>query len=148
MTTTFKVTGFKELNAALKELPRATAKRVARKVMIEALKPMASDMRDRAPKNEGDLQEGITVGTKLTRSQKSFGFNGGRKSPSMLVVHAGPGPHPQAILQELGTYKEPAQAFVAPAWDAGHDAVLNRVAAGLGREIMAAAKRAAAKRGR
>lgn len=138
-----RLRGFRDLDKVLGELPRAVAKRTVRQVGIAALEPMAEDMRGRAPVLRGDTRDSITVGTALSRSQRKFaGFMGGRKNPNMIVVHAGPGPLPQAIIQEIGSYKEPAQPYVTPAWEAGHQALLERVADGMAEPIMAAAARA------
>lgn len=141
-----KLAGFSELDKTLGQLPKAVAKRTLRKIGMDAMQPMADDMKARAPRKFGDLVEGITVGTNLARSQKKFGgLLGGPKSADMVIVHAGPGTHPQAVIQEIGSFKEKAQPYVTPAWEAGHAALLDRVASGMADPIMKAAARAAKK---
>ena len=135
--------GFRDLDAILGNLPKAVAKRTLRDGGIKWMQPMADDIRRRAPRNRGDLQDSVTVGTALARSQRKFaGVMGGRRDPNVVVIHAGPGPHPQAVIQEIGSYKEPAQPYVTPAWEAGKDALLQRVAEGMWEPIEAAAARA------
>lgn len=144
MTVSLK--GFRELDATLATLPKATAKRTLRSIGIEALTPMAEDIRARAPRKFGDLVSGVMVGTTLARSQRKFGgLMGGPKNADMVIVHAGPDQHPQAVIQEIGSFKEPPQPYVGPAWDAGHQALLQRTAAGMAEPIMKAAARAAKK---
>ena len=143
MKPTTKLSGFKEVDQVLARLPKATGKRILRKTGIDALTPIAEDMRVRARERLGDLKEGITVGTKLSRSQRAFsGFNGGFKDPNVVVVHAGPGTHPQAITEEFGTFKQEAHPFVTPSWEAGKMGALDHVADTLGDVVMKAAARA------
>lgn len=135
--------GFRDLDHILGQLPKAVGKRTLRDGGVKWMEPMAADIKRRAPRDKGDLAGGVTVGTKLSRSQIKFaGIMGGRRDPNMVVVHAGPGSHPQAVIQEIGSYKEPAQPYVAPAWEAGKDDLLQRVADGMAEPIMAAAARA------
>lgn len=135
--------GFRDLDEVLGNLPKAVAKRTLRDGGIKWMQPLAADMKARAPVLSGDTRDSITVGTALSRSQRKFaGIMGGRRDPNMVVIHAGPGPHPQAIIQEIGSYKEPPQPYVTPAWEAGKDALLERVAAGMWEPIEAAAARA------
>lgn len=142
----FKISGLREVDKVLGQLPKAVAKRILRKVGIDALQPIAADMRSRAPKDKLDLDQSITVGTNLSRSQKKFGGLGGtRKDPNMVVVYAGPGTNPQAVLQEIGTSFHEPQPYVAPAYDAGKNGAASFVANELHDRVMAAAKRAAKK---
>lgn len=142
-----KIEGLKELDRALGDLPKATQKRVLRKVGKESLQPMADDMKTRAPRRFGDLVEGVGVSEKLVRSQTKS-FNGGPIDRHMIVIHAGPGGHPQAVIQEIGSFKEAAQPYVTPSWEAGKDRLLRDVASGLERRITDSAKRAARKAAR
>ena len=142
MTPTVSLSGFKEVDQMLGELPKATGKRILRKIGIDALEPVAAAMRARAPVADRDLVDSITVGTKLAKSQRRFsGFNGGFKDPHIVVVHAGPGTHPQAITQEIGTINHAPQAFVFPAWEMTRIGVLNYVAGEIGDVVLKAASR-------
>jgi hypothetical protein len=146
MKITSKVSGLEDVDRTLGQLPKAVGKRILRTVGIDALQPVAGAMRAKAPKKSGDLVGGITVGTALARSQKKYaGFNGGRRSPDMVVVHTGPGSHPQAVTQEIGTYFHPPQPYAAPAFDEEGPGAARFVQENLRDIVMASAARAAKK---
>lgn len=143
---TVDLEGFDGLEAVIVQLPRATAKRVSRQAMIATLEPVARDMAAKAPRLSGALEKSVGVGTKLTRSQKKYGgFNGGRKAEDTLTVHAGPGGLPQALIQEIGSFKEPPQPYVRPAWDSHKGKLVGRLAKELGPKVMSSFETAAAK---
>src|SRR3546814_8806998 len=75
----------------------------------------SSDLMARAiaPVDEVNLRESIDVSTRLARSQA-----GDKGALAPVEMYVGPGQHPQAITQEFGTFKEAAQPFMRPAWDA------------------------------
>jgi HK97 gp10 family phage protein len=139
MAKTVRVEGLRELDRALGQLPKATAKNVLRRVALARLEPMAEEMRRRVPVDAGDLKKGITVTTKNPRRNRK---------KSTVEAHAGPGRHPQAHLREFGGDKNPPAPYVRPAWDGGKDELLNGVGADLWAEIQKAAQRAAKKAAR
>lgn len=117
MKVTVKTQGFKELEQNLFKLKSATVKSAVRYGMREALEPMAREARGLTPVDNGTLRDSIDVS--------------GMARPPMpkqsdLEMYMGPGRYPQAIMQEFGTYKEPAQPFMRPAWDAESEATLDR----------------------
>lgn len=66
MRVTAKVTGFKELEAALMEIEKtATRKTVARNALKRAGAPVAEKMKSLAPVDDGVLAGSITVSTKI-----------------------------------------------------------------------------------
>lgn len=140
---TFSMTGLRELEAALAELPLATRRRTGLKVLREAAEPLARSMRRKAPVDEGDLQESIDVSTNLAPSQR-----GDKGALAPVEMYVGPGQHPQAITKEFGTFKEPAQPYARPAWEEEQRGVLDRTGTLLGIEIDAAARRLAARAAR
>jgi HK97 gp10 family phage protein len=140
--TTVQLSGFKELDAALGELPKATGYNVLRRVLVKAGEPLAAGMRDRAPKEQGDLAEGITVSTARPKAKKRT------KKTSAVEVVIGPGQHPQGSLQEHGTVNHSPHPFVRPAWDEGRAEALDTIGQELGGEIEKAAKRLAKRRAR
>lgn len=147
-----KISGLRELDAALAQLPKATGRAVLRRVLKDAGEPIARAARAKAPVLTGDLRESVEVSQKLARSQKSGGAkmtaNGFRSdSKNYVEMFVGPGTNPQAITQEFGTFKEPAQPFMRPAWDGQRDTALNLIANTLGPEIERAAARLAKKAG-
>jgi HK97 gp10 family phage protein len=139
----FRIEGMRELEQALGELPKATGKAVLRRVLIEAGEPIARAARAVAPRDVGTLVESIDVGTKLSRRQRSQ-----HRKMSTVEVHVGPGPNPQAITQEFGTWRHRAQPFMRPAWDAERMNALDRCVTLLGNRIVEAAQRAARKSAR
>lgn len=114
---TVKTKGFRELEQMMFRIKGSTAKSNVREAMREAFEPMAQRARALAPVDHADLVESIDV------TGKGIPPAPGRDPAEMLM---GPGRHPQAILQEFGTYKEPPQPFMRPAWDEGHMELLDR----------------------
>jgi len=115
MKPSFKVEGFKDLEKALMELPKVTAKASVRRVLKKAAQPIADAGRANAPKDRGDLQESYGVGTRLSKRQRKVS-----KKESEVEVFAGPGKEAaaQAIQTEFGNEHQAAQPHLRPAWDA------------------------------
>lgn len=133
---TVKVEGLSLVEAALANLPKATGRNVIRRVAVKRLKPIAEDMKRKAPVDQSDLVDSITVTTK--RPKKA-------RKRSEVEAYAGPGRHPQAHLQEFGTQHHGPQAFARPAWDAGKDDLLPGLADDCWDEISKANARIAKK---
>lgn len=137
-----KIEGLAELQTALRELPDATAKNVVRRILRKRGEPIAERARQLAPLDQGELKESIAVGTRLSKRQRRLH----RKiDPNDIEVFIGPGPLPQAHLQEFGTQNHPAKPFMRPAWDANRDSLLNSLKVDLWNEIQKAAGRLARK---
>lgn len=134
-----RVEGLRELDRALGELPKATGRNVLRRTGVKALEPMAEAARTQAPVEFGDLKDSIAVSTRAPRRHRRA---------STVEVYMGPGPHPQAITQEFGTFFHPAQPFMRPAWDGGKTELLESVKSDLAEEIGKAAQRLARKAAR
>ncbi len=152
MKTTVKVEGLKELEAALSELPKSTAKAVLRRTLKKAGEPIAASARALAPDdpNTGgnDLKSSIAVSTKLSPRQKGVHkkmFKDDRASVEMFV---GAGPLSQATQQEFGNVNHGPQSFMRPAWDGKQNEALNIIKSEMWNEIEAAAKRLARKAAR
>lgn len=135
-----QLTGMKELDRALGQLPKAVARRAALKALREAGEPTAKVARALAPVEEGNLRESIDVLAALAPSQR-----GDKGAVAPVEMHIGPGQHPQAITQEFGTWFHRAQPFMRPAWEITKMQVLDRIGALLGIEIDKAARREAKK---
>jgi HK97 gp10 family phage protein len=149
---TVKVAGLRELDAALGELPKATAKAVLRRVGIKALQPVAERARELAPDDPetggNDLRSSIGVGARLSPRQAKLNrkaIRTGEAEKYFQEVYAGAGPVPHAHLQEFGTAHHAPQPFLRPAWESGKAGVLETVKTELGGEIDKAAKRVAAR---
>jgi HK97 gp10 family phage protein len=145
MKTTVRVEGLRELDAALGELSKATAKNTLVRVGKAALEPMAEVARSLAPDDPetggNDLKTSIVVGTKLTPRQKRLA----KKEPkSFATVHLGTADE-AAVPQEFGTSQHGPQPFMRPAFAQEARPTINRVAAGLKPEIDKSVQRARAR---
>lgn len=141
---TVKVEGLSELDKALGQLPKATAKNVLRRVLKEAGEPIARAARDRAPRDELHLYENIDVGTKLTRRQAALHrkmFKDDRVTAEVFVGAS----NPAGVQQEFGNERHAPQPFMRPAWDATKRQALHIIEHLLWTEIDKAAKRQARK---
>lgn len=146
--------GFRELEAELARLPKATGKNVLRRVAKGALQPMAETAAAKAPKRTGELAYSIVVSEKRTkRAKKSTAqFVGGkfRASASTGIAMAmGPskagGVLSYATFDEFGTVDTPAFAYMRGAWDAGAVQALEYVKDNLWAAIQKASAKVAAK---
>lgn len=139
---TAKLEGFAALDQALGRLPKATAKNVLRRTLKKAAQPIDDDASAAAPVNTGKLQVSVITGTQLTRSQR----RGSRLTTSNYYaeIHVGTALG-RGMFQEFGTFKDPAQPWFRPAWEATKDQALNIIKVELGGEIEKAAKRYAKK---
>lgn len=137
---TFKIEGLKELEEALRELPKATARNVLVRTLTKEAQPIAHDGQSRAPKLTGGLAASYTVGTKLSRRQKSQ-----HKKESPVEVFVGPSPHPKSIQTEFGNAHQAAKPHLRPAWDANAKGVFDGIKDRLAEEIEKARKRLARK---
>jgi HK97 gp10 family phage protein len=137
---TFKFEGLAELDAALSELPKATA----RNVLLRTLKEQGQPIRDAgealAPRDKGGLKQSYTVGTKLSRRQK-----GTNKKESMVEVYIGPGPAAKGVQTEFGNAHQAAQPHLRPAFDGNVQRVLNGIKDSLADQIEKARARLAKK---
>lgn len=142
--TNFKFEGGRELEAALKKLPRATAKNVTRRVLKKEGQPIAEDARDNAPTLSGRLRDDVTVGTRLNRRQAAMARRLGK---AQVEVHIGVN-DPAGVQNEFGNEHQAPQPFFRKAWDSNSANVLRGIASGLWTEIEKSAKRLARKAAR
>lgn len=142
MTISFKIEGLSECYAALHELPKATAKNVALRVLKKRAKPILDAAEAKAPVASGKLKKSMAISTKLSKRQKSRYKKDG---PNDVDVFIGAGALPEAHMQEFGTTSEPAQPFLRPAWDALKDNLTQQLADDMWVEIERAVTRLARK---
>lgn len=137
--------GFAELDKALAELPKATAKNVLRRVANGALQPMADMAAARAPHHTGRLAYSITVGEQRTR-RANWQRRAVRNGITMAMGPAGGlGALNYASFDEFGTVDTPAFGFMRAAWDSGAERALEYVKLNLAVEIEKSALRYARK---
>lgn len=127
--------GLKELDGALGELSKATAKAVCIRALKKGAQPIADTARDLAPKKTERLAKSIKVttlkpkghaskatyaqtlregGTKAQAAAAQRAYN--RDNPgSFAEVFVAPDQFPEAWPQEIGTSKHPPHPYLRPA---------------------------------
>lgn len=139
----FKLEGLKELDEALKELPKATARNVLLRTLKEQGRPIADAGEANAPRLSGKLADSYTVGTKLSRRQKGL-----HRKESMVEVFVGPTPHPKSVQTEFGNSHQAPHPHLRPAWDGNVMRVLDGIKTSLAEQIEKARARLARKAAR
>ena len=145
MAVTMKIAGLRELDAALGEFKKTTAKAILVRVGKVALEPMAEVARALAPDDPetggNDLKASIVVGTKLNPRQKRLA----KKEPKdFATVYMGTA-DPAGVSQEFGNVNHGPQSFMRPAFAQEARSTIERVADGLKPEIEKTAARARAR---
>lgn len=143
MKTTVSIEGLADLQASLRELPKATRRNAGKRALIKAARPMAEEAQRRAPVLFGDLRDSITSGRPLARRQRRL-----QVRFADVEVFVGAGQNPQATLQEFGSVNNPPQPFMRPAFDNNVRGAITTIRDVLGDEIQKAAKRIARKQAR
>lgn len=139
----FKLEGLKELDEALSELPKATARNVLLRTLKEQGQPIADAGEANAPRDKGKLADSYTVGTKLSRRQRKL-----HNKESAVEVFVGPTPHPKSVQTEFGNSHQAPHPHLRPAWDANVMRVLEGVKNSLADQIEKARARLARKAAR
>jgi HK97 gp10 family phage protein len=145
---TVRIDGLKELDHALGELPKATARNTLRRVLMRIAQPMASEMKSIAPddpRTAKDLKASIGAGTKLSPRQAKMHRKATRDDKNFAEVFVGAGPIPHSHLQEFGTTNHGPQPYVRPVWDAWRNRIVPMIKPALWEEIEKAAQRLARK---
>lgn len=138
--STVHVEGLSELKDGLLELTKATAKNVQKRTLNRAADPIQSSAASSAPVLSGRLQRSVSIGTKLSRRQKTL-----YKPESAIEIFVGAGALVEAITTEFGTVHQTARPFMRPAWDGNKMRALDIIKTDLGDEIEKARQRAARK---
>lgn len=167
MKISVKVSGLKELDKALAELPKAAAKSTLLRVAKKAAQPIADAAEALAPVDTGELKGSIIVTARAKNTVGNAEYSaimraGGSRSDaraakiaatradpgkSFAVVYVGPSKAKKKkdaikrIVQEFGSVNMQANPYMRPAWDAHKDQALNIIRRELGNEIIATAKR-------
>lgn len=156
MTTQMKVTGGRELQAALLELKTAVARRIGRQAVQAAAEPILATMQARVPHDEDMLAQSLGMNIRTRTDRRSGAAEivakvGIRKAKAgdyevtkdgKRAVGSAPAGYGQFI--EFGRADAAAQPFLRPAWDSeGGEAAIGRITTVLKDGISKAAKRAA-----
>lgn len=145
MAVTMKITGLREMDAALGQLSKGMARNVLVRVGKKALQPMADRTNELAPDDPdtggNDLSGSYIVGTKLNARQKRLA----KKEPKdFATIYMGTN-DPAGLQQEFGNVNHAPQPHIRPAFDAEARPTIDRVADGLKPEIEKSAARARAR---
>jgi hypothetical protein len=146
-----KVEGLAELDRALGELPKTTARAVLRRTGLKALEPFVAKVRSMAPidadpesspkRPPGTLRDSYIAGTKLNKAQARTAK---REGKSFVEVYAGTN-DPAGVQTEFGNAHQSAQPHARPAWETTQSEVIDLVGKQLFAEIEKAAARLAKK---
>lgn len=139
-----RIEGLRDLENALRELPKATARAALRRTLKIAAKPVEDAMRAKAPVETGGLRDSIITGTRLTRRQAAAAK---KETKHFSEIHIGTS-HPAAVPQEFGTILHAAQPFGRPAWEETQTGALVDISRELGGEIEKSRERLARKAAR
>lgn len=147
-----KIKGLGDLDFALGQLPKSTARAVLVRTGKKALVPFIEDVRQLAPVDEdptsspdrppGTLRDSYVIGTKLNKSQTRQVRKEGK---NFAEVYAGTN-DPAGIQTEFGNAHQAPQPHARPAWDGVQQQVLDSVKDQLWDEIYKAQQRLAKKR--
>lgn len=168
--TTFKIEGLRELDEALKELPRATARNVLKRALTKAGQPMADMARSLAPVDPdggGTLRDNIVVSSRIKNKVGASEYaaamrDGLGKEAAVAALRdarraaAGMGSHAEVyvgpttkafygMFQEFGTRNHGPQPFLRPAFDSRAPRALDTIRDDLATEIEKARARLAKK---
>lgn len=139
-----RMSGEKKLNRKLSRLKEAVKRRVLRKAVTAASKPVLKAAKTKAPKQTGLLRKSLGRRTKTYRkSGVAVAVVGPREGFSKEVVVNGKSefrnPVKYAHLVELGTIKNVAQPFLRPALDStkveATQAMAQAIEAGIEKEL-------------
>jgi len=115
------LTGAKELERALSQLPKSTSKSVLRRALKNAAKPTVVLAESLAPRDTGKFAESFEIRAQLKKSQK---FGRGKIGDVEMFVGS---TDPKAHLIEFGTVKMAPRPTLRPAWDSTKQKVLDAI---------------------
>lgn len=140
-----KLEGAKDLEAALRELPRvATRRSLVRRVLRKAGGIFADLANAKAPRDKLELAGSYHVGNKLTRRQRRLAK---AEQFADIVVHVGTA-HPQGQMQEFGTENHGPQPHARPSWNQTKQQIFDAIAKAMREEVARAVQRARRKAAR
>lgn len=168
MTMTVSVAGLAELDRALGELPKATARNVLLRTLKQAAQPILEDAKRLAPVRTGTLRDSILASSRVKNKAGNAEYAAAMRSGlgkdaaraallsarrankgkgSFAELYVGPargrGVIRYAHIVEFGSNDTAPQPYMRPAWDGNKDKALDTIKAELGNEIIKAARRVA-----
>lgn len=162
----FKVEGLRELDAALAQFKKSTARGVLNRALRKGAKPILEQAKTNAPVDTGELRDSLGIrvtGTGGAAGKAAFAAamrggatraaaaaaaqaanrEAGRQPLSAAVSIGASAPH--AVFAEFGTRKSPGTAFLSAAMRGRARDALTLVSSELRTEIEKTAKRVAAR---
>lgn len=134
---TVKVEGLRELEQALRNLPKATARNTLNRVLIKRAEPVRDAWQERAPRGEGHYADSVIVGKRLTRRQAREAKRDGKNFAEVYIGSA----DPAGMQLEFGNEHMAAQPHARQVWEQEQDAVLD----GIGQDLMTEIDKSAAR---
>ena len=138
--------GGKELEQALAELPKHSARKsVARRILKKAAQLFADRANVLAPRGpSGRLEGSYGVGTRLTKRQAAKASKEGRDD---VFMYAGTD-DPAGQQQEFGNARHAAQPHARPAWDETQQKIFDQIRDDMSVEVEKSVARARRKMAR
>jgi HK97 gp10 family phage protein len=161
---TITISGVRELNAALGDYSKATARGILERTLKRAAEPIRADAARMAPVESGELRDGIIVEV-VRKNAGTLAYadvmrGGGTRAEAALAARnanreaAGKGLSASVSVRstawhshlvEFGTVNTAPQPFLRPAFEGGKGRALTDIKTIMGDELNKAAKRAAAR---
>lgn len=140
------VEGLRDLEYALRELPKATARSTLQRVLKKRAEPIRETWKDVAPRDRGDYAQSIVDGpnSRLTSRQK----RDAKKEGKYFAEHHIGTSDPAGQQQEFGNINHPAQPSGRPAWEATQEMTLEGIGEDFWEELDRTRERAARKAAR
>ncbi len=156
-----KIEGLRQVQDALRQLPKATTKNVMKRVLLKRAEPLADMARQKAPVRSGRLRDSIAVQVRgggagkaafaQAMSEGASRAEAGRAAREAnraagTTVEVVIGPTDRAFygsLVEFGTQHSPPKPFMRPAWDSGKGGLLTGITDDMWAEIEKAVLRRA-----
>ncbi len=160
------VSGLSDLDRALGNLSKATARNVLTRTLTKAAEPIRDEAKRLAPVKTGKLRDSIMISAKVknkvgnaeysaamraglgkeaARSALLAARKAGKGTGSFAEVYVGPargaGVIRYAHIVEFGSIDTAMQPYMRPAWDSTKDQALALIKDELASQIMAAARR-------
>ncbi len=128
--------------ANLRKLTKATRRNQLRRVLKDAIEPLAKAVVARAPERYGDLKKNLVVGTKLTKRQKQI------SGKSEVQLHFGTA-DPAGMMEEFGlANNRDSSPFFRPEWESRKRGIQTFIGQNLWVLVKNAADRAERKKAR
>ena len=166
MSMTVSVSGLRQLDKALGELPKATARNVLKRTLEKSAQPMVDEAKRLAPVKTGTLRDSIAASFKLKNKVGNAEFAAAMRAGlgkdaavsalrsarraakgqgAFAEIYVGPargkGVIHYAHIVEFGSVKDSPQPYMRPAWDATKRRALDIIKAEIGNEIIKTARR-------